>query len=325
MEIKSSTPLQEAIGATQASSQAREDMAPSQAQQYAEIAEAFTWGYSEWGHDLSERSLALFEDLINLDVRVPATFAESQGANAGLVDMLYMRRDHLEHQAVIAILNWAKLFSLVVPVDLVYAALGRIEPRMAVIKVLGDTLNTYDDLRRNVQTIIADARAKALAEGTVSSGSLLNHSKGVPVPDMNGQHAKELAANRESPDYGKDASAALGLILSGLAGDLIIHTDALKNQGASEDKVKGSISPTLAAGLGAAFYLGSSVHDAYTDGQLSQIKDAGEKVDFVTSGDGRVCAQCHEAEAGNPWPVDSAPPIPNHGGCRCWYAAAGTI
>ena len=94
---------------------------------------------------------------------------------------------------------------------------------------------------------------------------------------------------------------------------------------ASEDAKKQGIVSTVAKGAGAIFYLGMSSHASYANAQLTHIQDAGEKVDFITSGDSRVCPQCIAAESGNPYATDHVPPIPLHGGCRCWYAPTGAI
>ena len=323
MEIEQVASLQEAPRRAEASRDTREDLAPSQASRNAALVEAFSWGYSEWGHDLSEHSGVLFEDLLALGV--PIAFAEAQGSKAGLVDKLYMRRDSLEHTAVLAILKWAKNFSYVVPQELILNALKDDDPKTAAAQVLADTLNRYPDLLSQIKGLVATAHANATAEGVTAAGSLLNHHKGAPVPSIPKTYQKERAQAEKSPAYGKGTDTTVASILAGLAGDLSTHLGALKNQGSSADDIKNAIPLTVSAGAGAAFYAGSSVHAFYAEAQKQHIADAGEKVDFVTAGDGLVCLSCFSAEEGNPWPVDSVPPIPNHGGCRCWYAAAGTI
>lgn len=324
MEIKQSASLQEAFSAAEKAFYARKDVASSQTPSDAQIAEAFSYGYSEFGHEISERSVALYHDLVAM--RTPLEFAEAKGNKAGLVDKIYMRRDALEHSATIAILKWAKRFSYDIPVELTYDALqDPKDPKKAVTQVLSDTLNQYADLRTEVRQIVDHAHADGVAEGTLAAGSLINHSKKIPVPDLNDQHTKELSKATRSNDFGKNTDAAITLILAGLAGDLVIHSGALKNQGKNEDQIKESIIPTVALGAGAAFYLGSSVHQEYADAQLAHIKTAGEQVDFTVTGDARVCSACLSAEDGNPYSPSEVPPIPLHGGCRCWYAAAGTI
>lgn len=45
-------------------------------------------------------------------------------------------------------------------------------------------------------------------------------------------------------------------------------------------------------------------------------------VDWITAGDGRVCATCDSNESGSPWPIDQVPEVPAHPLCRCVLSAA---
>jgi hypothetical protein len=45
-------------------------------------------------------------------------------------------------------------------------------------------------------------------------------------------------------------------------------------------------------------------------------------VDWISVGDGRVCAQCEANEAGNPWALGDLPEWPAHPRCRCFVSAS---
>ena len=259
--------------------------------------------------------------------RLSPQFVEAKGSMSGLTDRLYMRRDRAEHSASVAVAAWAHRFSLVAPVENIYKELSKSHEsarKAVVLAYLTTALDQHHELDKELQGVIATANARLAAEAR-RLGSILNRHKGVNVPDLDDTHKAELAKIQKSGSYRRDIDPTVGLILSGLAGDVAVHYGAQVNAKDTEDATRTGISSTLALGAGAIFYLGMTSHAAYADAQLQHIQDAGEKVDFITSGDSRVCSLCLSAEDGNPYAPDDVPPIPYHGGCRCWYAPAGAI
>ena len=294
----------------------------------AALDEAFSFGYAEFGDDPSYRTELLYKDLTE-GGRLPLDFVEAQGKMAGLVDRLFMRRDRLEHAAVLAALRWVQRLANELPLDRLLKTLTDHtgdKAKAEVLSVLIGVLNQFPDLAHEVKTIVSDIHARASAEGTVSAGAVINQHHGHRVPDLDTAHDSELAQQKRSPQYGTGSDTTIAQMLSGLAGDLAIHTGHLKAEDANEGQIKASITPTVRKGAGAAFFLAAAAHGFYANAQKQQIADAGEKVDFITSGDaGTVCPTCAGYEDANPWTIESVPQIPVHGMCRCALHAAGAI
>lgn len=290
------------------------------------LAEAFSYGYSEHGESISPRTGRLFDDLESLNV--PYGFAEAKGSMAGLVDKLFMRRDRLEHSAVLLVLRWVQRLAAELPIEILFKTLtdhtGR-KARAEVLEVLQGVLVQYPDLYTEIRKIVADIHANAAAEGVVAAGSVLNKHRGVRVPDLTKTHANELAALQNSSQYAVGAVTTVTALLGGLAGDLVTHIGHLQKEETAADKIKDEITKTVQTGLGASFYIGAATHAFYGNAQLDHLRDAGEKVDFLTAGDGAVCPQCAEYEDGNPYTTETVPAVPVHGGCRCVYHVAGAI
>ncbi len=327
MAIEQTAPLQEEATGAQATPEASEELERSLKIHDAEVAEVFAWGYADYHDAPSERSHTLYDNLHKLGKSLPPGFVEAKGRMSGLTDRLYMRRDRAEHSASIAVAAWAQKFARIVPVDLISQALLRekdADKKPTIAAILSTALSHDPDLTRELSGVIATSHARLSAEGTTAAGTVLNLHRGAPVPDLDNTNAAELSSVQRTGSYRANVPSTASLILAGLAGDLVIHGGHLinTNQGG---RLSGAIPLIVAAAAGAIFYLGMTSHQSYTNAQLVHLQNAGEKVDFVTVGDGRVCPECAAAEAGNPYAPDAAPPIPQHGGCRCWYAAAGAI
>lgn len=326
MEGQSHSPLQEAPVSSQSTYSPLEALAPSSWASNAEIAEAFSYGYSDWSDSPSARTKATHAKL--LARRYPPDLIEATGSMSGLLDKLIVRRDRIDHAAFVAILAWVRKLAAEAPVDQILHLIDdpqEKDPKSRIVAILSGVLSQYPDLDREVTAIVADAHANASAEGTVSAGSVINHHHGFRVPNLNDTFDSELSKNKKSDFYWVGAEKTVALILSGLAGDIVQAIKSLISKNAADETISKAVANTIAVGAGAVFYLGYAIHQFFATAQLDHINNAGEKIDFLTMGDGRVCAQCADAEDGNPYSIDNAPPIPNHGGCRCWYSVAGAI
>lgn len=326
MADKSRSPLQESAACSQTSSQALEELAWPRKSHDFEIDSAFAWGYSEWNERPSVKSLKTHGALHK--AKVSSVFAEARGGMAGLADKIYMRRDRMEHSASVAVLAWVKRYSQYIPEDVLRKILrdDKIEDKKAsVIPVLTAILAEHPELKNQLQATIATSLARAKAEGTTAAGSIINQHHGIAVPDLDNTHDAELAKVRKSESYKQDVAPTSDLIIAGIAGDLARSIPGKKYDDASDDKINDAITSTVSTGAGAALYTGMAVHASYASAQLKQIEDAGEKVAFITVGDGRVCSVCAGDEDGNPYAPNNVPPIPEHVGCRCWYAADGAL
>ena len=294
----------------------------TQARYESALADAFSFGYCQEYDELSERAVRLYNNLALIGV--PFEFAEAKGGMAGLIDKLFMRRDRMEHSAVLAVLKWVQQLAGVLPIAILYKILTDSgDTRAEALAVLKSLLTEYPDLATDIKTIVADVHAKAAAEGTVAAGAVLNQFHGVKVPDLDTTHSSELNANKKSDSYWTGAELTVAAILGGLAGDLATHVGHLLKEKPAEGTVQTAIRSTVKAGDGASFYIGAATHSFYGNAQLIQIASAGEKVDFITAGDDVVCATCLAYEGGNPYTTETVPPVPVHGGCRCLYHAAG--
>ena len=294
----------------------------------AALSEAFSYGYSEYNTEVSERSSNLYRVLADFPKRLPFDLIEAKGGMAGLVDKLFMRRDRLEHTAVLAVLKWVHRLAAVLPVDVLFDTLtGETGARAKteVTAILAKLLSDYPDLAGEIKKIVADTHARSSAEGTTSAGAVINQFHGIKVPELEKTASSELAALKRSEKYWTGTDTTVAVLLAGLAGDLVIHIGHLIAEKAKVPEIKKAITSTVKAGKGAAFYIGTVSHAFYVNAQLQQIKDAGEKVDFVDTGDSRVCAVCIQCATGSPYDIENVPPIPQHGGCRCWYMPAGAI
>ena len=297
----------------------------TQARYESALADAFSFGYCQEYDELSERTVRLHNNLVALGV--PFEFAEAKGGMAGLIDKLFMRRDRMEHSAVLAVLKWVQRLAAVLPIAILYKILTdeHGDARADSLAVLQGLLSEYPELATDLKNIVADVHAKAAAEGTVAAGAVINQFHGIKVPDLDTTHSSELNANKKSDSYWTGAELTMAAILGGLAGDLATHVGHLLKEKPAEGTVQTAISSTVKAGEGASFYIGAAAHSFYGNAQLVQIASAGEKVDWISSGDDRVCARCLANEGGNPYTVDNVPPVPDHPGCRCLYHAAGAI
>ena len=92
--------------------------------------------------------------------------------------------------------------------------------------------------------------------------------------------------------------------------------------GADVDDMEQAITDLLGSDNSAsALVLDMALGGALSDGAMATYRDAGlAQVEFMTAGDGKVDELCIDAEAGNPYPVDSAPSPPLHPRCRCAIA-----
>lgn len=326
MEEQPISPLQEAYIRTQEEAQYGEEMASQKRSSDPALAEAFSFGYSEFGYEMSVRALDVYQALNRM--RAPLAFAEAQGAKVALIDTLYMRRDRLEHSASMLAAKWAKKLATLLPIDTLYKALTSTTDKdiqSSVLAILVGLLAEYPDLAREIKSIVADAHAKAVAEGTVSAGSILNQHKGHKVPDIVNTHKTQLAKAKTSSAYWTGSDTTVAQILQGLAGDLVIGIGHKIKEKLKEEAIKAAIAHIISSGAGAKFYMGAAVHLFYANAQKDYLHSAGEKIDFVTVGDSRVCPMCISAEEGNPYTVSDLPVIPQHGGCRCWYTPAGAL
>jgi hypothetical protein len=182
----------------------------------------------------------------------------------------------------------------------------------ALLRALGD-YGRWDNLRRTLR----DALAAGRTEGIVNAVAIAAEQADVQGLDWSTAAADayaslgslEAAWADSSPWLARLIAAAAAHLARVLIGAADADTAARADLGdpdnpAVADTVDWAM--TDAADRGAA-----DLYRTYGAAQLS----------IITAGDGRVCAECENAEDGSPYPADAAPVLPMHPRCRCVYSA----
>lgn len=166
---------------------------------------------------------------------------------------------------------------------------------------------------------ITDALASAAGEGFAAALAIAASEAG---------HARfgwAAAARDGRRDPAYDAvTAALAQIIAGTIADLAAALVKAAIAGATEAEMLAAALKVLKDGRALGFYL----TDAMTRSLAAAVRDAYlaagvTRIDWTTAGDTHVCPLCEDHEARNPWRTEDFPPMPAHGGCRCWPSPAG--
>jgi 2'-5' RNA ligase len=166
---------------------------------------------------------------------------------------------------------------------------------------------------------VADALALAAGEGFASALAIAAAEAGL----TGFRWAAAARAGRRAPGY-EAVTAALARIIAGAITDLAGALTAAAIAGLSADEMLAAAKKVLRGGKSLGFYLtdamarelGAAVRDLYLAAGVT-------KINWTTVGDSRVCPLCEDHEAHNPWHIEDFPPLPAHGGCRCWPSPAG--
>ena len=307
--------------------------------------DSFLRGYlPHASHPLTPRAknvLRAADAVIRENQHAPANLwdvLESKGTIEGLYARLYQRRDRLWMKYDRRAKSWSLRLAQDVAVDSLVADIlahhelsvteasaadrQRDWTKQKVIAAILLALGLYADLATDARNMAAAASAEGMALGQTAAAALLAFVAGHKIPDMDSLQQETLAQLKRSADYWNDTDAVITSMIEGLAGDVAKSISKMIQDGATHDQIASYVTATLGAGAGASFYLDSHIHALFALALLAAYKQAGTLVDFVTVGDARVCPACLAAEDGNPWKPNDVPPIPYHGGCRCWYAPA---
>lgn len=173
--------------------------------------------------------------------------------------------------------------------------------------------------RAAMQAALLDAQA----EGATAGLSLIGDAAGVTIDwELAATAAKNaLAGNQALWDASSDWITEQ---IHGLGYEISRKLAALWDDGASRADMEDAISeilgtPTNTAGA----ILDTAIGKSLTAGAFDTYEMAGVGyVNFDTAGDGRVCAQCGEAEDNNSYALGGAPRAPLHLRCRCTASPA---
>ncbi|MGH7743289.1 MAG: hypothetical protein ACREQ5_00505 [Candidatus Dormibacteria bacterium] len=197
--------------------------------------------------------------------------------------------------------------------DLVAAAAA------AATRIAHQTLNDpHTPQYKTTIAAISDALINAEAEGT--AGAIAIAAEQIGKTGINFDLAFQDAhdAIRDLDAYRSDAQGWLTKIVDGTTTDLSRTLAKVAGKDGSYDDMVTATDNILDGDHRA---VDSSVDLAmglsFTRGALAWFGQQGvTTVDFLTAGAG-VCPICLKAEAGNPWPINSAPQPSLHPSCRC--------
>jgi SPP1 gp7 family putative phage head morphogenesis protein len=109
-------------------------------------------------------------------------------------------------------------------------------------------------------------------------------------------------------------------IIAGSATDVGRLLATLESQGASEAEMVSQVQALVGATdvSAVSLFMDQAVSQAMSQASLDLYRAENvQLVDFVSAGDGRVCAICSDAEQNSPYTPDRAPTPGLHPNCRC--------
>lgn len=165
----------------------------------------------------------------------------------------------------------------------------------------------------------------AIAEGQAAALALAADRLGITRFDIGAAYRAayktlaSLAGLDEMADYWIERA------LTGAGTDVSRRLGKLARRGEGEAEMIRQAERVLARKPRAVwFYVSEAAHAGFAQGALALYEAEGvPELCWVTAGDGAVCAICDDHEANNPWPLAEFPPLPAHGGCRCFPTPAG--
>lgn len=194
----------------------------------------------------------------------------------------------------------------------------------AMLNALPDSQG-WHELREKLRGAIAAGRA----EGMVSAVAVAADRAGRTGLDWNAAFDDAYQAVERLDEPGRQVGAwlarlvqraetALARVLQRSADN---GDDAKSMADAAEDALTaGEDDP---AGSDVDFITDWAMTSAAAAGALALYQSEGVLTcDWVSVGDGRVCAQCEAAEAGSPWALGDLPEWPAHPRCRCFVSAS---
>jgi 2'-5' RNA ligase len=171
----------------------------------------------------------------------------------------------------------------------------------------------------DVLAMIEDALAAAAGEGFAAALAIAAAEAGA------GRFNWATAARDGRREPGQAAvNALMAAIVTGAVTDLANALVKAAIAGDSEEQMLAAALQVLTGGRSLDTFLtdamGAQIAAAMRDVYLA----AGVSLlNWVTAGDDRVCPECEDHEAHNPWRAESFPPMPAHPRCRCVPMPAG--
>lgn len=167
--------------------------------------------------------------------------------------------------------------------------------------------------------LMHQALVDATAEGRAAALGLVAQSANVTIDwNLAADEAKQALAGDQV--LWDSSSGWIAKQTHGLGYQIGQKLASLWNQGASRDEMEQAIQDLLGnvSKSAAGTILDTAIGQSLSVGALDTYQTAGVIfADYETAGDGRVCADCGDAEDNSPYPLYDAPIPPLHVSCRC--------
>jgi len=175
---------------------------------------------------------------------------------------------------------------------------------------------------RYLKVVIQDAVGGARVAGATAALDLVAAALGTDPGDLDVEG--RLAADALAAALGDGSLEADGFIAEQLgvwAGAVGRDLAQAVADVLGRDDLAGIVVGVVGDGDLAGVLLDHTMSVALGQGQRVSYADQGvTHVDWLAAQDTRVDDPCLENEAGNPYPIASAPPVPQHYQCRCCWA-----
>ncbi|MQS14513.1 hypothetical protein F7Q99_20145 [Streptomyces kaniharaensis] len=248
------------------------------------------------------------------------------GRLAGTWAAVYRRRDQLEADASEQVLAaWRAVAAGLDLADIVTVLRDQVGPA-----------ETADqDRRRHLRQVTAAAvlaRLAALARRPAWPGLITAITSVLRRARKAGRSAADAViddtGDTDLPDDGDDlndpdedlvaAYTITAAALRGTAQTIASNLLSAAEQGDDEQAMQDQADADLTTGAAWSIAAATASAAAFTTGMADayQTRDV-QQLDYVTAGDGRVCAACSNVEDRNPHPANSVPLPPLHPRCRC--------
>jgi 2'-5' RNA ligase len=179
-----------------------------------------------------------------------------------------------------------------------------------------------------LRATLRDAIAAGRAEGMVNAVAIAAERANRIGLDWNIAFDNAYRSLERLDEIWADANGWLGRTIDRAAADLGRVLAQGAEDGASRDEMVDAAMDVLTSSdsEAVAFVVDWAMTTAADEGALALYRSEGVlQVDIITAGDGRVCSNCADAEAGSPWQIGDTPRMPLHPACRCCYASTVSL
>ncbi len=177
------------------------------------------------------------------------------------------------------------------------------------------------DVNQAWRLAMTNALTAATAEGQTAALALVGQAAGVTI-DWNLAATSAIDALQGSQVAWDMSSTWIEQQVHGIGYQASQLITSMWADGADPADIETALADLLTVNTSiASVLLDSAIGQALSAGALSTYITAGvQYADFITAGDGRVCATCGQAEDDSPYLLEECPQPGLHGRCRCAVA-----